>query len=150
MGRSRAMRRSARAIAMAALLCALAGAPIAGALAVKAAAAPAARPQASITLRGATYRFNGGKCLHVLGGFRLNIGKLTGSRYFTLQFLKTLMNGTYKNGGVLGLHVSGKYYVSKTLTVTLRNHGRSGTFSGQFKQQPPVSSGGSYKGSFSC
>jgi len=104
------------------------------------------KPRASVTTGGRTQTYKGGKCIHVLNGFRLDIGKLTGPRFFTLQYVKGLGNGTHK-GAVLGIHYGTKYLTSPNATITLKNGGKTGTFSGKWDHR---SGGGSFRGSFSC
>jgi hypothetical protein len=110
------------------------------------AAALASKGRATITVGGEAQTFSGGRCIHVLRGFRLDIGKLTAARYFSLQYSRSLANGVH-HGAVLGAHFRGKYYTTPNATLTLRNRGKAGTFSGKFDHR---SGGGSFRGSFSC
>jgi len=126
---------------------ALAGACVAGALAT--APFAAAQPQkgkATIRVNGKLQTFKGGRCRPVLRGFRLEIGKLTGRRYFSLQYSRGLEIGVH-HGAVLGVHFGGRYYTTPNATLTLKSDGRTGTFSGKFDRP---SGGGSFRGSFSC
>lgn len=131
----------AAAIAWAAAL-ALGAAPLAGAQSAKAA-------KATVKYHGSTYKFAGGHCKRILDGFSLNIGKLTGAKYFELQSLQSLKKGTYK-GAVVGLHVNGRYLSTRHATVTITNQAHRGTFSGKFKNDQTHANAGSFKGNFTC
>jgi hypothetical protein len=105
-----------------------------------------AKATASITVGGTTETFAGSTCKPILRGFRLNIGKLTRPRYFSLQYSRSHANGVHR-GAVVGAHFNGRYYTSGNATLMLRNNGKSGTFKGRFDKQ---SGGGAYRGSFHC
>ena len=119
----------------------------AGALAFASAAyALVLTPKATITFGGSTYTFSGGRCRPILDGFRLQTAGFTSPRYFSLQESASLANGVH-HGAALGVHVGSKYYTTGKATVTLKNHGKAGTFSGKWDSR---SGGGSFRGSFSC
>jgi hypothetical protein len=82
----------------------------------------------------------------VLSGFRLTIGKLNGPRYFSVQYVRPLINGPH-HGAVIGAHFGHKFYVSPSADITLKNKGKNGTFSGRWDKP---SGGGFFHGSFSC
>jgi hypothetical protein len=105
--------------------------------------------KATVKYQGKTYAFKGGRCRHILDGFNLMIGKLAGSSYFSLQESRTLKAGTVHQA-VLGFHVNGKYYDTKSMTLTITNGARKGTFSGKIKNSQTLASAGTVKGSFSC
>ena len=113
---------------------------------VSAAAALSLKPRATVSTAGHTQTYRGGKCLPVLSGFRLTIGQLTGARYFSLQYVRPLINGVH-HGAVVGAHFGSRFYVSPNAEITLKNKGKSGTFSGKWDKR---SGGGSFHGSFSC
>src|SRR5215510_6884120 len=88
------------------------------------AGAQSLKPKATVTIDGKTQTFNGGRCIPVLDGFRLQIGAFTAPRYFSLQYLNSMSNGTHK-GAVVGVHFASKYYTSKAnATITLKNKGK--------------------------
>src|SRR6266496_4161126 len=97
--------------------------------------------KATVKYQGKTYAFKGGRCRHILDGFNLMIGKLTGSSYFSLQESRTLKAGTVHQA-VLGFHVNGKYYDTKSMTLTITNGARKGTFSGKIKNSQTRASAG--------
>ena len=68
---------------------------------VCAAAAPMLTSRATTTTAGQTQTYAGSKCIPALSGFTLIMGKLTGSRYFSLQYVRTLINGLH-HGAVVG------------------------------------------------
>jgi hypothetical protein len=110
------------------------------------ASARALAPRASVTTGGKTETYAGGRCIPVLSGFRLTIGRLTGPRYFSLQYVRPLINGLH-HGAVVGAHWGSRYYVSPSAAITLRNGGKNGTFAGKWDKR---SGGGSFRGTFSC
>ena len=110
------------------------------------AAALSLKPRVTVSTAGHTEIYNGGKCIPVLAGFRLTIGKLTGARYFSLQYVRPLINGVH-HGAVVGAHFGKKFYVAPSAEITLRHRGKNGTFSGRWDKQ---SGGGSFHGTFSC
>jgi hypothetical protein len=142
------MRRFSRAIwegsVIAALCLLLALTVVAGA-----AGRSTGKPKATVKWQGKTYAFAGGRCKHILDGFNLTIGNYAGSKYFTLQESRTLKAGTYRQA-VLGFHLNGKYYDTKSMTLTIANGARKGTFSGKLKNTQTGASAGTFKGSFSC
>lgn len=111
-----------------------------------AASALSLKPRATVSTGGHTETYSGGKCKPVLSGFRLAIGKLTGGRYFSVQYIRPLINGVH-HGAVIGARVGHKFYVSPSAEITLKNKGKSGTFKGRWDKP---SGGGSFHGSFSC
>ena len=113
---------------------------------VSAATAMTMKPRASITTAGKTRTYAGGKCIRVLNGFRLTIGKLKGPRYFSIQYVRPLINGLHF-GAVVGAHFGGKYYASPNAAITLRKHGKTGTFSGTWDK---LSGSGPFRGTYTC
>jgi len=114
-----------------------------------ASAAPTGTARATVKAQAKTYAFSGGKCKRILDGFSLVIGKFAGPRYFELQESGSMKAGTYRDA-VMGLHVGGKYYDAKSMTLTITKNGRSGTFSGKLRNQQTKANAGTFRGSFSC
>lgn len=117
-----------------------------GLVLVSAAAAVSLKPRATITTAGHTQTFEGSKCVRVLNGFRLKIGRLNGPRFLFIQYARPLTNGDHR-GAVIGAHFGGKFYASPTADISFRNRGKIGVFSGRWDK---LSGGGFFHGTYRC